>query len=179
MSVWKKDSPFAAIGRVLASEGLEYLGNRLLKSPEAQLVTNIAKSLGTTPTVKAIEEKVATDPAAIERLAELQLRMMEVETAAVSEARETFKHSPWPGYVFMTTSAMMLVITGIFAFAFFKEDFDLSGGNVLLIQLANISSVFATAWVASVGYFIQSTIGSKSKDYRTDQAISSLISKSQ
>ena len=148
-------TPWIGLAATLAQEGLPALAKALDKRP-GTVVKGIAEALGTTRSPSAIEARLASDPAAIDKLAAYELDVFEAEEDSRRAAREA-----WSGSWVMVFTAMFA--GGVLA-VFFWVLHRLASGVIPpenLDAFRDQTKVLEYVIVAVVSFFFGSSVGSK------------------
>lgn len=150
-------TPWIGLAATLAQEGLPALAKGLKTRP-ATVVKGIAEALGTPLSPAAIEARLASDPAAIDKLAAYELDVFEAEEDSRRAAREAWAGSWVMGFTALFAGGVLAV--------FFWTLHRLAEGVIPAENVAAFkdqTKVLEYVIVAVTGFFFGSSVSSKLK----------------
>ncbi len=146
-------TPWIGLAATLAQEGLPTLAKALDKRP-ASVVKGIAEALGTTRSPSAIEARLASDPAAIDKLAAYELDVFEAEEDSRRAAREAWSGS----WVMVFTAAFATLVLGVFFWTLLRlAEGAIPSENAQAFQ--DQTKVLEYVIIAVVSFFFGSSVG--------------------
>lgn len=148
-------TPWIALAATLAEQGLPALAERFRKQP-ATVVREVADALGTPRQPSAIEAALASDPAAIDKLAAIELDVFAAEEDSRRAAREA-----WGGtWVMGFTAAFATMVLGVFFWVLYQLAHGaIPSENAGAFQ--DQTKVLEYVIIAVVSFFFGSSVGSK------------------
>lgn len=147
-------NPWLGLAAQLADAGLPKLAAQVRKQPET-VVREMASALEVAAAPGKLEAAVASDPDAIDKLAEIELTIFAAEEESRQSARDAWKGTYMMGFTAFFAFAVLL----LFGLALWRAGFDGKDAATYGRLLSTLENVLLIV----VGFLFGSSVGSKLK----------------
>lgn len=152
-------TPWIALADVLLKQGLPVLAEKIRKQPLA-IAADLGRALGAPPSPGQIEDAIAADPQAVEKLAALEVQIYQMDAEDRAQARLLMANNVWTGPLAISVVALFGVYSLLLLFV------EIPPGNKDAAMV--VLGVLGTGGFAGVmQFFFGSSLGSKIKTEAT------------